>query len=427
MTASPSSHRASGLFPSRVDLQRIWDESLIGKTGTDIGRSRLRLLLVANTVFAIWLFEVIVAHGLYFDRIADSRATTVVGIVALAITADAFLIFYPVRALPESSSGFYKYSRRIGYLLLGLGSALVLYLVPSGRLDYENVIRSADGIGVLAIWGPLLVAGVMVLLYSMPHIRLWDTVLIAGVTVLSLLPGGRTVPTVIVLMFALNLLVYRRKLPKISGKAVASLAVLAIAGAWGLGLVSATRSSGLDTDVWSEQNLAKHGYTSFVPGGAILLANVGVIGEAALVARTTVPEELAFDSPLLAATDLLSFIPGQNHTVDAFSIETYRAFGEPVGTSRPGGLHTSLYYMGGNLAIVGLGALYFWFITHGFEKARARRPLHYASSLLFLSTFVLGAYGVGLPTGMLFLSFVIFGLAVLFAFSLDYYKKKGTA
>lgn len=179
--------------------------------------------------------------------------------------------------------------------------------------------------------------------------------------------------------------------------------------------VSTVRSDGLDSGTWDPSSLARYGYVSSIPGGSALLANLGVIGESAIITRTVMPSLMPYVSPLVLVTDLFSFVPGINQTFDLRSIDVWTVFGAPIQTSRPGGMYTTFYMVGGNIAVFILSTIFSATLRGAMVRVQNGSVIVFPFFTLFLSCFILGVYGVGWPTGMLFLSIIVFVLVFFFA------------
>lgn len=380
-------------------------------------QSDFRLFLIFLLVPAIWLVEVYLARGYYYSLISTERGATIASIFVFTFFGSLpFLKKIEPKSInrgPREQNS--KFLGRFGILLALAGASIVLYLVPSGRISYASVIRSDDGIGVYAIWGPLMVAGTMLILATTSRTSMKQLAFFAALIIVASLPGGRTIPAVILVFVLLHFLIYAPAIKPLSAKLIARVVIALLVGVWALAALGSLRDAGLESDNWSERSLAQYGYTSSLPGGAAIKANLGIIGESAMVSRVMTPTTIPFQGPTLIFSDLLSFVPGINETFDSHSQAIYGEFGAPTETSRPGGLHSTFYVVGGNVAVAALAFMFSFICRHSVQYARNGSLGWFGFSILFVTAFLIGAYGVGIPTGMLFLGLLIYWTVLIFS------------
>lgn len=373
-----------------------------------------RLLWVAVIVGVLWIVEALVTSGPIAAKMPD--------VMPSIISAVLFVICFAAGALAIATRGTKSLTslslpdgRWITRLMLTAAIGVSAVAAVTDSSSYNPVLgdesRNSSLLGF--IWAPISLASVAAVLVISTRLSKIDWLLVLGVAAMATLVGGRTVPTVIVLMIALRALYlpeHRGTLRRVSPHTLLLLAGVSVLAAVLLSAIAATRS---ESTGFTEANLDYYGYDFGPPALRNLLATLGIIGESARVTHLAVPTTVPYAGFGLLIDDVLSFLPWASDTVTARTIDIYGAIGSVVFTSRPGGTASTMFILLGDIGVM-IGAFAYGLVLM-WTLRRAAIPGHRYSAaffLLLMATFVIGVYGTGTPTSLTLISVLLAWLIV---------------
>lgn len=374
--------------------------------------SAQRLVTVGVILGTVWLVEVTLTSGPFAQMLPNPMpAILSIMLFVIAFSAGVGLIvsYKPLvpRSLPRT------YGAGIARIAIIIAILLAFLAVATGATGYDPVFgeqrQETSLLG--SAWAPASLGSVAARLAMPNRFTLFDWALVASITAVSLVPGGRTIPALIIIMVALRTVL----LPDASGTMWTAksrnLILLIIAGVASILFFvafAAERALASGATAFSAENLEYYGYNFGPPLIQYVHATIGVIGEAARLVQVTSPAHLPYPGFGLFFQDLFSFLPGHQPTVTDETRSVYLAAGSLVVVSRPGGTVATLFMLNGNAGVIigGLayGAILTFLLKRGIEAKR------YAESswfLLLAATFVVGAYGTGTPTTFTLLSAIV--------------------
>lgn len=375
-----------------------------------------RLTIVAAILSTGWVVETIIASGPFVEYYGRHTSNLVsIGLFLLAFAAATRLASTSRGPIQGDTGGVESAKAKYVPRAVALGSILLTSAaLLAGRAGYNPLLtdegRSDDLLSI--IWAPVAVGAAAALISAPRRLRAGDWLLLAGVGLSAALVGGRTTPGLILVML-LARYVFFPAYPSLSPRKLAPRTVIlfALAGllaALAFSAAAATRAATDGNVGFSDSNLAFYGYATWPTWLQSLAATLGVIGESSHVTHAVVPDTLGFQGIGLLMEDIFSFLPGQQRTITATTIDVYAAAGSVVFVSRPGGTVATLYLLGGDIAVVAGASVYavllFVLARRVYAGARVFCP---PAFLVLFSTLVVGVYGTGTPTALTFLAVTV--------------------